>query len=236
MKCPEQVESHMLFILMLGILFLGIVGCGTEDNKSSKGNFYAKQIGNELALEICKCVETVPDTVAGVLIDSMVTNCIQAPFVQADPLEITNEVLEYALKNLHDNCPLSEILYCKASIDILGIDTTKHELSIDDCQIIRSGKFLYLNVETGGEYYIITEDESIMYRDHEKAKRFTVNWLTDCKYEITVVESFDELNSAPYVGERSTVELLNIHGDTVTFKGDNSKYSLIYSVLKVRDN
>ena len=85
--------------------------------------------------------------------------------------------------------------------------------SIDKCEDVREGEFVYLN-EQYKNWRITRTSEHQIEKSEVIEFKGAIRWLDSCKYELEYIESSEEEGES-MVGKKLTAEINKISGDTI---------------------
>lgn len=87
-----------------------------------------------------------------------------------------------------------------------------------DCSIMKSGRFKDVNDLDKTAYIEISDKYLIDYaKNGTKYIKSSIHWLTDCAYELTLIETNIE-NLGITIGTKLRVEILEVSGNEITYQ------------------
>jgi hypothetical protein len=117
---------------------------------------------------------------------------------------------------------------------VTSLAWTRDELN---CKQFKTGKFTLTEKERAGTY-IVDRDQSFQ-TETDVAKgvtiRFKVTWLSDCTYQLTIVEGQDEAMNS-YRGKTLTVRILETYPDGYKFevRMEGSDFRLVETLKRMK--
>lgn len=102
------------------------------------------------------------------------------------------------------------------------------------CNIMKRGKFLYLDVPDKTAYFTISGNKHMEFHQNKKYTiTSTIEWLSDCSYEATLID-FNYPNFPLQKGDKMLVEIEKVEGDIISYRGVIKGESFTGRVRKVK--
>jgi len=106
-----------------------------------------------------------------------------------------------------------------ASIFIFATLLLLTSFTTHDCKSKFIGKWKYEQISAKDMYVVRTLEKQFEYVENGKYYyEFDINWLSECKYELTYVGTNSPNPAVAKVGESFTVEIIEINRKTMKYK------------------
>jgi len=119
-----------------------------------------------------------------------------------------------------------------SSVSTYAQDTSS---SSAPCEIMHSGKFMDADDDDPSAYLIIDGSELSEYSNFGKnISKSHIKWNNDCSYTLTLLET-NVPDLKEVVGKKMKVDILDVDGDTITYKMILNGASYERELVKVND-